>query len=361
MDMVAWTTLSFMMGSLMVAVIMYALNRLYDRRDYLSAWGHYWTVLGIAYGLLYVGIVREQAWFGIAYLWVLVASAYVFYRATMLLLGLSANRRLEGLSMAAVALGLILVGALTDDPVVLLACFAAVPIGGFVIGGVLFIRRGDLLARVVGVLALVLGVNYVFFIMLSSVESLFSTLSLVTGSLGFLFASSIVLLYVHEVNKAHTLMRDTLTYKSYHDALTGLQNRTFFEEQLPLIDSAETWPLTLLMIDMNHLKEVNDRHGHRLGDRMLMAVANVLATHTRPQDLLVRHGGDEFLMVLTKTTLDVAHAIKSRIQHETKQHVFKGVPCTVAIGLACKRDASMTHQAWYDEAERMMYKDKETA
>ncbi len=107
---------------------------------------------------------------------------------------------------------------------------------------------------------------------------------------------------------------EQILYLSYHDMLTGLYNRTFFEEELRRLDTARQLPLVVLMGDVNNLKLVNDVFGHTLGDELLKNIAQILRESCRTEDIISRWGGDEFTILLPKTDSSEAQAICERIQ-----------------------------------------------
>ncbi|HEY4066871.1 MAG TPA: diguanylate cyclase, partial [Burkholderiaceae bacterium] len=102
-----------------------------------------------------------------------------------------------------------------------------------------------------------------------------------------------------------------------HDPLTGLYNRRgFFEHALPVYSTSmrRARPLAIVMIDIDHFKRINDRHGHDAGDRTLTAVAEQLRGACRLGDVIARWGGEEFVMLLPETTGERAHALAERLR-----------------------------------------------
>ncbi len=125
------------------------------------------------------------------------------------------------------------------------------------------------------------------------------------------------------------------------DPLTGLGNRRLMEQRLPqLLAEAEQAgsPVAVAVIDLDHFKQVNDRFGHAAGDRVLVALADLLRSNTRGDDLLVRLGGEEFLVVLSGATPARAREVTERLRQQVEQHRWDGVApglrVTLSVGLA---------------------------
>jgi len=126
------------------------------------------------------------------------------------------------------------------------------------------------------------------------------------------------------------------------DALTGLGNRRHLQARCAeLLPAAErlAHPLALAQLDLDHFKAVNDSHGHAVGDKVLVAVAQLLRENTRTGDVLVRHGGEEFVVVLPGLTLDAAAEVCERLRERLARYPWQAacgtsVPVTVSIGLA---------------------------
>jgi len=135
------------------------------------------------------------------------------------------------------------------------------------------------------------------------------------------------------------------------DPLTGLGNRRHLDrrcaELLPPLQRLRT-PLALAVLDIDHFKRVNDRHGHAVGDRVLTAVAQLLRENSRASDVLARHGGEEFVIVLPGMTCERAAEVCERLRDriQSQDWTLCGGPSegiTVSIGLAC---APLYDQAW---------------
>jgi len=98
-------------------------------------------------------------------------------------------------------------------------------------------------------------------------------------------------------------LQDRLREESTHDALTGLFNRRYLEDTLErelIRAEREGYPISVIMGDLDHFKEVNDRHGHLAGDEVLRVFGKLMKQHSRGSDIYCRYGGEEFLLVLPK-------------------------------------------------------------
>ncbi|HAM63760.1 MAG TPA: hypothetical protein DCP62_09010 [Erysipelotrichaceae bacterium] len=129
---------------------------------------------------------------------------------------------------------------------------------------------------------------------------------------------------------------ENILYLSFHDQLTGLYNRRFFEEELIRLDTSRNLPITVVMGDVNGLKLVNDSFGHAVGDQLLIKVANALKSASRVDDILARHGGDEFIIVLPKTGSEEAGKIVKRFKYFLSQEKLDQVEISVSFGFATK-------------------------
>ena len=106
---------------------------------------------------------------------------------------------------------------------------------------------------------------------------------------------------------------EEIKYLSYHDYLTDLYNRYFFEEELKRLDSERLFPISVVLIDINGFKLVNDTFGHEKGDEILKNTAKILKTCFRKEDIVARYGGDEFIIILPSTSKAVAASISERV------------------------------------------------
>ena len=152
-----------------------------------------------------------------------------------------------------------------------------------------------------------------------------------------------------------------LRYMSFHDQLTGLYNRHFFEEELNRLSNSRNYPISIFSADLDGLKLVNDTLGHSRGDQMLVYCAAVLKDSLRQSDILARVGGDEFAAVLIATDSEAGEEVCRRIRDKLtsmNEGIFD-LPISLSLGLATAVNPEEGNL--YDllkKADDLMYRDK---
>jgi len=149
-----------------------------------------------------------------------------------------------------------------------------------------------------------------------------------------------------------------IVYISYHDYLTELPNRRYFQERLEALDTPEHLPLGVFMMDLNALKVINDAYGHEKGNVALKHVAQSLNAVKREEDLVARIGGDEFAMIVPKADEASMQSIQERLDSKVTQKSIDGIPLSLAIGYAFKEKGENTIRKVMRSAENKMYKNK---
>ncbi len=152
-----------------------------------------------------------------------------------------------------------------------------------------------------------------------------------------------------------------IAYLSYHDALTGLYNRRFYEEELHRIDTDRNLPITLVLADLNGLKLANDAFGHQVGDALIQRAAEVLVRECRQDEIIARVGGDEFVLLLPKTDSLEAEGIIQRIIASSAAQKVGSINLSIAFGWHTKYRADEDLNRVYKRAEDQMYRDKLSA
>lgn len=148
-----------------------------------------------------------------------------------------------------------------------------------------------------------------------------------------------------------------LEHLSTHDTLTGLYNRNFFETELARIQPSRQFPVSIVIVDMDHLKLVNDQYGHIAGDDVLRQVAQLLRETCRAEDIVARIGGDEFAILLPNTSELAVQAMVDRLRDSLKNH--PDTRLGLSIGFATGSEGSSLIDVMRLADDRM-YQDKST-
>ncbi|MBV8379198.1 MAG: GGDEF domain-containing protein [Paucibacter sp.] len=150
-------------------------------------------------------------------------------------------------------------------------------------------------------------------------------------------------------------LRQALSFSRHQaatDALTGLSNRRVLDELLATTGDA---PLALLMLDLDHFKEINDRHGHAAGDAVLREFAERVRSQLRPNDVCARWGGEEFVVLLPCATLAQACEVGERLrQVVAAAPLADRIEATVSIGAAASQPGE-TAEALLARADAAVY------
>lgn len=149
-----------------------------------------------------------------------------------------------------------------------------------------------------------------------------------------------------------------IEYLGYHDSLTGLYNRRFYENELDRLDTERNLPLTLIMADVNGLKLINDSFGHSLGDELLRKTAKAITNGCRYGEIAARLGGDEFVVLLPNTDSVQAERIIQRIKENASQDKVGLIDISISFGYGTKVSKEERIQEIFRRAEDHMYGNK---
>jgi two-component system cell cycle response regulator len=151
------------------------------------------------------------------------------------------------------------------------------------------------------------------------------------------------------------------------DALTGLHNRRYMETHLgSLVEQAASRgkPLSVLVLDIDYFKAINDGHGHDAGDEVLREFAVRVRKSIRGIDLACRYGGEEFVVVMPETDMAVAGMVAERLRKRIASEPFplsqpgKAIDVTISIGIAARADADDTAATMLKRADQALYRAK---
>lgn len=166
---------------------------------------------------------------------------------------------------------------------------------------------------------------------------------------------------------ANLKLRESLQNQAIHDPLTGLYNRRYLEEtmdrELHRARRQQTF-LGVVMMDLDHFKDFNDIFGHTAGDALLSAVANVITTGIRAEDIACRYGGEEFLLIMPGASLETTRERAENLRQSLKnlQVKYQGQllkSTTISLGVAIFPDHGLTAEEVIAAADAALYRAKQ--
>lgn len=160
------------------------------------------------------------------------------------------------------------------------------------------------------------------------------------------------------VNKTLALQNEELLSTCYHDELTGLYNRRFYEEALARLDADKKLPYTIIMGDINGLKLINDSFGYDKGDELLKKTAQVIKAGCRAKDIIARLSGDEFVILMPKTNSLEAAKVLKRIYALALKENTGPIDISISFGYETKIDEGENSLDIFKKAEDFMYEHK---
>lgn len=176
------------------------------------------------------------------------------------------------------------------------------------------------------------------------------------------FSTGIMLEYSGELNEMAEKNRQLKTMAE-RDVLTGLYNRNKLEQRLPnILSVAERLktPISFIIMDIDHFKEVNDRYGHAAGDRILIHLANILRRNVRESDMVFRWGGEEFLVLAVGAPMNGAFVLAEHLRVLIEAENFESAGhITASFGIA-ETSYLGPKDNWFERVDAALYKAKES-
>ena len=193
-----------------------------------------------------------------------------------------------------------------------------------------------------------------------------SMLSLIPSSL--LFLGGIFVFFVGQLSlKTTNDIKDlaVLKQESITAALTGLRNRRYFDQRISeevALSTRYKLPLTLMLIDVDHFKKINDTYGHTVGDEVLQTLSKIIQNVVRDSDIVARYGGEEIVIITPNTTKEEAAILAERLREKVEQTKVatiattqEVVQVTISIGLCSLSPIITDKEALLEESDQSLY------
>jgi diguanylate cyclase (GGDEF)-like protein/PAS domain S-box-containing protein len=216
--------------------------------------------------------------------------------------------------------------------------------------------------KVCGKLESLVGIRNIFTVGLCHSEALFGNVAILAHKRDPALDVNLIETFANQAAVAlqRRKAEEQLKYLSLHDPLTGLYNRTFFEEEMHRLDIDRVDSVGMIMCDVDGLKLVNDIMGHKTGDGLLMAISGIIRDACRKGDLVARLGGDEFAVLLpsiSKPDLDgICQRIKTTIHNYNAEN--PELPLSMSIGQTMRSKNDQSVMDLFKEADNIMYRQK---
>ena len=157
--------------------------------------------------------------------------------------------------------------------------------------------------------------------------------------------------------------QNELQLRTITDDLTGLYNKAYLTangQQMLSCSHRHRYPLSIMVVDLDHFKRINDEHGHDVGDEVLKGVGQLLKSSCRNEDLAARFGGEEFIIVLPHCSLSSARNKAESLREQLQSLTPAGLPISASIGVSgTQKDEASTYEALFRQADQALYKAKE--
>ena len=203
------------------------------------------------------------------------------------------------------------------------------------------------------------GTLWMFRDSLSMLSSIPSSL-LFLGGIFVFFVGQLSLKTTNDIKDLAVLKQESIT-----DALTGLRNRRYFDQRISeevALSTRYKLPLTLMLIDVDHFKKINDTYGHTVGDEVLQTLSKIIQNVVRDSDIVARYGGEEIVIITPNRTKEEAAILAERLREKVEQTKVatiattqEVVQVTISIGLCSLSPIITDKEALLEESDQSLY------
>lgn len=355
-DMILSITIAYFAGSLFLTIFFYNLYYL-QKKSFLLKWVFAWLLLSLAYLTLFFSIYFSVgALYGIYSLF-LISYGFMFLRASSSFMKFTLPRYIKHLILFLFLIIITLTIFVEYVAWAILIAFITIAIVFFIIG-LKFTKVKAFFSKATGYIMIIFSILTFFYPYLTTLSWYMPWGYVVTGMLGFFIGVSLIQIHFHLQKEELTLMKDKLHYMAHHDSLTDVYNRLYMDSEFLKIEKDKIINIGLLFIDFNDFKLINDTYGHRKGDEILIQVIEVLEEIIKDRGIIIRFGGDEFIILLYNSTKEETNQLKIKLLEYSQNLTDSMIKINFAIGSAfrSKYDEDMYHLV--DLAEKEMYINK---
>ena len=354
-DIMRWTIIYILWGSVLVAFVAFVVNR-FIKKEYMRDWSLFYALAALAYTCYYVAYIQELTWLFYGYYLFMLIALYFFAAA---ILRFSKRNVPDYILPSAIATIIVFLIVSVVFPGLSLYIFFALSMFIYIMCGLAVYIHERTWLRHFGLIYVLFALSLSGYLFVDTESSIYVWVFVINLTLGSLLGMSLFVMHYFKeamITKKHN---ERLHYLSYHDPLTSLHNRTYLEESVMDIDKEKNLPLALLIADLDNLKKINDKYGHRYGDMLLAHTGNVLTSSFDKKAIITRYGGDEFVIIAPVCSRKDAEKKKKLIINKCENIKVKGSGISLSIGIAIKETMDQSIMHIFDIAEDDMYKQKQ--
>lgn len=350
------------LGAITVLLMLCGYILAFDRKRFLMLWFTGWSIIASNYFLdaLFSDLLRQNQLIFYLSLCSFFCANLLISWGTLLFLKTKIKTSMV-LGIGVIWLILFAVFAMLNWPDLRMIQYMYLTVFTFFfLVGVVMLR----LVKYYGRLILILGLLNIAWVINNLVFSYILKMPLmapyiVSHIILILNAIGLIQLYFKEQKDAIQEGLDYITHLTFHDGLTGLYNKTYFDNKLDEMENKkECLPISLIVADMDGLKFINDVYGHLEGDLRLKKMAHLIQQACRPNDIIARWGGDEFTVILPNTDKETANTVRDKIYRACKNVEGTDLLLSLSLGVATKTDKDGDLSMVLKEAEELMYQTK---